>query len=158
MTAVAALYTPNCCATHKLYKLSFSDCVISTISTLADAMHLISENHPSKIGDDESLQRCTVGREDGGEGRAGCCCLPLLLLFSLWGLCWVSRLCLFLLSSCLHFWLLLALLLFSLNLFPFLSHPLFIPLYLVLGLSQGLNLWLWSYRNRDDNPRTPWLC
>lgn len=36
----------------------------------------------------------------GGEGRGGCC-LPLLLLFSLWGLCWVSMLHVILPSSCL---------------------------------------------------------
>lgn len=130
MTAVAALYTQNYCATHKLYKLSVSDCVISTISTLADAMHLKSENHPTKIGDDESLQRCTVGREGGGEWRAGCC-LPLLLLFSLWGLCWVSRLRLFLFSSCLHFWLSYSLCCFPLSTFfpSSLTHTLSLPIW-----------------------------
>lgn len=72
--------------------------------------------------DDESLQRCTVGREDGGEGGGGGgCCLPLILFFSLWGLRWVSRLPLFLLSSCLHFW-------FSLALWLFLSQPFSLPL------------------------------
>lgn len=80
----------------------------------------------------------------GLEGRA-CCCLPLLLLFSLWGLHWVSRLRLFLLSFCLHFWLSYSLSCFSL------SQPFSLSLsptpYLVLSLSQGLNLWLWSYRN-----------
>lgn len=83
-------------------------------------------------------------RNDGLEGRA-CCCLPLLLLFSLWGLRWVCRLRLFLLSSCLHFWLSYSLSCFSL------SQPFSLSLsptpYLVLSLSQGLNLWLWSYRN-----------
>lgn len=158
MTVVAALYTLNCCATQKLYKLSFSDCVISTKSTLADAMHLISENHPSKIGDDESLQRCTVGRERveerGRGGRAAAAAatshssscsvfgassgslgfvsfssLPVFISDSL------NLLCCFFLS------------IYPSTFFSFLSHPLFILPYMVFGLSQGLNLWLWSYRN-----------
>lgn len=100
----------------------------------------------------------TVGREGGGEGREGCCCccccLPLLLLFSLRGLRWVSRLRLFPLSFPVFVSdsLLLALLLvLSLSqpffFFFFFPHPLFIPPHPALGLSQGLNLWLWSYRS-----------
>lgn len=65
-----------------------------------------NQNIPrKKRGNDESIQQCTVGREgwrgkDEGEGKRACC-LPLLLLFSLWGLCWVSILHLFLPNSCL---------------------------------------------------------
>lgn len=83
------------------------------------------------------------------EGKVGgSFCLPLLLFFSLWGLCWVSWLRLFLLFSCLHLWLSHSHSGFSfLNPFLFLSHPLLIPSYPVLCLSQGFNLWLWSYRN-----------
>lgn len=85
-------------------------------------------------------------RIDGKGGRAAAS--HSFLLFSLWGLRWVSRLCLFLLSSCLNFWLSYSLCCFSsLNPFLVLPHPLFIPPYPVCGLSQGLNLWLWSYRN-----------
>ena len=97
----------------------------------------------------------TVGRDGGGEGREGCCCccLPLLLLFSLRGLRWVSRLRLFPLSfpffvsDSLLLALLLVLLLSQPFFFFFFPHPLFIPPHPALGLSQGLNLWLWSYRS-----------
>ena len=135
------------------YKWSVSVRVISTIPTVADAMHLKSENHPRKIRDDESLQRSHSWQGGWrGRGKEGCCCcLPLLLLFSLRGLRWVSRLRLFPLSFPVFASdsLLLALLLvLSLSQpFFFLSpHPLFIPPHPALGLSQGLNLWLWSYR------------
>lgn len=90
---------------------------------------------PRKSENDESLQRCTVGREDGGEGRAGCC-LPLLLLFSLWGLRWVSRLHLPLPSPCLHFWLSYSLCCFSsLNLFSLSLSPTLHPLPIRFSVS-----------------------
>lgn len=55
-----------------LYKWSISACVIATIPTLTDALHLKSENHPSKSRDDESLQCCTVGKRwTGSTGREG---------------------------------------------------------------------------------------
>lgn len=112
-----------------------------------------------KAGDDENLQQCTVGREgQRGRGRGEAkraCCLPLLLLFGLWGLRWVSILHLFLPTSCL----LSPALLFPLS--PAFSssliHSLSLPV-LSLYLSQGFNLWLWSSRNSDDNPRFPLLC
>lgn len=96
--------------------------------------------------DDESLQRCT---EDGG-GREGGLLPPTPSLVQSLGPQRVSWLRLFLLFSCLGFWLSYSLrCLSSLNLFfpLFLPHPLFIPPYPVLGLSHGVNLWLWSSRN-----------
>lgn len=130
------------------------------MSTVAGAMHLKSEYHPrKKAGDDESLQQCTVGREGqrgrgGGEGKRACC-LPLLLLVGLWGLCWVSILHLFLPTSCL---LSPALLLpLSPAFSSSLTHSLSLPV-LSLCLSQGFNLWLWSSRNSGDNPRFSLLC
>lgn len=145
--SASAFYTPICCAAHKPYKWSVSVCVISTISTLTDALHLKSENHPTKNQRWWKPSVLHSWQNDGLEGLEGraCCCLPLLLLFSLWGLRWVSRLRLFLLSSCLKFCLSYSLSCFSL------SQPFSLSLsptpYLVLSLSQGLNLWLWSYRN-----------
>lgn len=138
-----ALHATNYCATHKPYKLCVSGFVISTISTVADAMHLKSENHPTKIRDDESLKRLHSWQKgDGGEGRAGFC-LPLLLLFSLWGLHWVSRLHVFapiFLSSFLTP--LLALLLFLSQPFSLfsLTHSLSLPIWLLVvprGLIYG---------------------
>lgn len=96
--------------------------------------------------DDESLQRCT---EDGG-GREGGLLPPTPSLVQSLGPQRLSWLRLFLLFSCLGFWLSYSLrCLSSLNLFfpLFLPHPLFIPPYPVLGLSHGVNLWLWSSRN-----------
>lgn len=60
------------------YKWSVSVCVISPIPTVADAMHLKSENHPRKIGDDESLQR-SHSWQGGWRGREGGLLLLLLL-------------------------------------------------------------------------------
>lgn len=68
------------------------------------------------------------------------CRLSLFLMFSVWGFFLFSRPCLPVLFSPSSSLIPLVALMVS-------SLPLFIALYLVLSLSQGLNLCLWSYRN-----------
>lgn len=112
-----------------------------------------------KSSDDESLQQCAVGWEGWQEGLGGKKGRPLLhtptSLESLGPLLGVYALC-------------------HSSIFPFpLPHSASSPLnshlslsfthssslpVLSFSLSQGFNLWLWSSRNRDDNPRFPLLC
>ena len=118
-------------------------------------MHLKSENHPRKIWNDESLQR-SHSWQGWWRGREGGLLLLLPPTPSLvqssgppLGLQASSLSPLF---SFLRFWLPLACsvarpLALSTLFFFFFPHPLFIPPHPALGLSQGLNLWLWSYRS-----------
>lgn len=150
-------FYPECCScsihpkllhnSQALQMICLSLCDLHNIHTRwCDASQIRKSPHKNQRWWKPSALHSWQG---GWRGRGAGCCLPLLLLFSLWGLRWVSRLCLFLLSlPVFNFWLSYSLCCFSsLNLFLFLSHPPFIPPSPVLALSQGLNLWLWSYRN-----------
>lgn len=122
--------------------------MICTISTVADAMHLKSENHPRnemmKAFSAAQLAERMEGKVGGGEGAAASHSFSSSVFGASagsLGFLSFSSLPVFISDS--H-----SLSGFSfLNPFLFLSHPLLIPPYPVLCLSQGFNLWLWSYRN-----------
>lgn len=133
------------CSSQALQMICLSLCDLHNIHTRwCDTSQIRKSTHKNQRWWKPSVLHSWQRGEWEREGRLQ---PPTLLFFSLWGLWWVSRFHLFLLSSCLHFWLSYSVAFPLVIFFLFLSHPLFIPPYLVLSLSQGLNLWLWSYGN-----------
>lgn len=103
----------------------------------------------------QSLRQCTVGGEGRQEGvgeKEGEGAASHSYSSSVFGASAGCMLHVILPSSCL---LSLTLLL---PLSPAFSLPPSSLPVLSLSLSQGFNLWLWSSRNRDDNPHFPLLC